>query len=127
MEQYTHCQFVDDTNVIIGAKREYVEATFDIFRCSLFIKEEGVKAILVPDQPMPDEIKELNVRWEEEAGLTKLLGFFIGEDISANSMTKYLTKVKKAWKNPQSLMVRVKTANQLIICILWYMLTHYTP
>lgn len=32
-EQYTHGQFADDTNVILEAKREYVDATFDIFRC----------------------------------------------------------------------------------------------
>lgn len=30
-DQVTHGQFVDDTNVIIKAKHEYVDATFQIF------------------------------------------------------------------------------------------------
>lgn len=95
-EQYTHGQFADDPNVILEAKKEYMEATFDIFRCMgkasrLFVKEEGVKVVLIFDLPMMDEIKELNFNWEKEMGMSKLLGFYVGEDIFAIIMTNYLT------------------------------------
>lgn len=97
----------------------------------LFVKEEGVKDAFISDQPMSEEIKELNFNWENETSLSKILGFFVGEDLFADSMTNYLTvvlggRLKKARQNPQSLMVRVKMANQLITCILWYMLTLWT-
>lgn len=82
-EQYTHGQFADDTNIIVEAKKEYVDATFDIFQCKgkafgRFVKEEGVKAILISDQPMTYEIKDLSFSWEEEGSLSKLLGFLWG-------------------------------------------------
>lgn len=64
-DQYTHSQFVDDTSVIIEAKIEYVDATFQIFRCmgrasGLFIKEGGVKTILISEQAMPIELLALD-------------------------------------------------------------------
>lgn len=127
-ELYTHGQFFDDTNVIVEANKEYVEETFEIFQCmgkalEIFVKEIGVKAVFISNLPMIDEIRELNFCWEDEAGTTKLLGFFVGVDLSPTYMVKYLTKalenrLKIAWRNPQSLMVRVKMANQLITCIL---------
>lgn len=57
-DQVTHSQLVDDTNVIIEANRDYVEATFDVFRLlgcasSLDIKYSGIKAVLISNWPLP--------------------------------------------------------------------------
>lgn len=94
----------------------------------LYVKEEGVKVVFISDQPMLVEMSELNFSWEAEASLSKLLSrFYVGKDISVDSMTEYLMEVledriKKSKQNPQSLMVRVKIANQLITCM--YSLVH---
>lgn len=50
---HTHNQFFDDTSCVIEAKTEYVEATLHIFKeignaFDLFIKEHGIKAIIIP-------------------------------------------------------------------------------
>lgn len=76
----THAQFADDTNVIVEAKREYIDNTLDIFRIvgeasSLFVKVEGIKAVLISEQPLPIELLSLGWTWEEEDNLSKLLGF----------------------------------------------------
>lgn len=57
-EQVTHGQYADDTNVILEAKRQYIDATFEIFRLlgrafGLFVKEVGVQAVLIPSQLVP--------------------------------------------------------------------------
>lgn len=65
-KQITHGQFMDDTNVIIKAKREYViEAMFEVFRkmrrvSGLNIKYDGMKAVLVSNQQLPHELEDLN-------------------------------------------------------------------
>lgn len=48
-----HGQLVDETNVIIEAKREYTKAIFDVFRLmgeafGLHIKYNGIKEIIIP-------------------------------------------------------------------------------
>lgn len=55
-EDYTHGQFVDDTNMVVEVKVEYIEYTFNIFQqmglaSRLFVKESGVKAVLSPPRP----------------------------------------------------------------------------
>lgn len=63
--------------------------------------------------------------------ITKLLGFFIGDCISADKMVLHLARIldhrlQLARKNPQSLVVRVKIANLLVISALGYMATLWT-
>lgn len=69
-EQATHGQFVDNTNVIIEVKRNYIDYTFGIFKkmglaSELYVKESGVKVVLVPDQPIPLELANLDWCWGE--------------------------------------------------------------
>lgn len=94
-EQHTHGQFPDDTHVIIEAKKSYVEATLDLFRkfgdaSDLYIKEVGVKAVLVSNEPLPHELEYLQWTWETKGSLSKLLGIFMGVEISPSSMASYL-------------------------------------
>lgn len=135
-DQYTHGQFVDDTNVIVEAKVEYIEATFEIFKCmgnasGLYVKESNVKAVFIFNHSMPMNIQALAFNWETEANLTKLLGFFIGENISSNCMVQHLAeslekRLEKSRLSPHSLVVRVKIASQFVICVLGYMTPLYT-
>lgn len=96
-EKYTHGQFVDDTSIIIKAKLEFVEATFRIFHAmgkasGLFVKEIGVKVVLISDQAMPEELEGLDWNWENEKNTTKLLGFFIGDSTSLDTMVPHLAR-----------------------------------
>lgn len=90
-------QFIDDTSVVIEAKIEYVEATFNIFRfmgraLGLYVKESKVKAILVSNLAMLEELKELDWCWENETNVTKLLRFFISNCISIGKMVSHLVE-----------------------------------
>lgn len=51
-----------------------------------------VKADFISNGLMPPEIQALGFKWETEANLTKLLGFFIGEDISFAMMVQHLAE-----------------------------------
>lgn len=64
-EEYTHYQFANDTKIITVATKEYVDSnvdnTFDLFRTSweasgLFGKETRVKAFLISQDPLPQEL-----------------------------------------------------------------------
>lgn len=60
-----HGQYVDDTSATIVAKCIYVDNLFTIFRTlgeasSLFIKEVGVKAVLLGDGPIPPKLEDLD-------------------------------------------------------------------
>lgn len=51
-DQYTHCQFVDDTSVLVEARRTYIDQVLYVFRLmgrasSLYIKETNVKAVYI--------------------------------------------------------------------------------
>lgn len=55
-EQYTHCQFVDDTSVVIKAERRYMDQVFETFRVmgqvfGLFIEETHVKVVYISPTP----------------------------------------------------------------------------
>lgn len=70
-EEYTHSQFVDYTNCIIEARLEYIEATFCIFKeirnaFGLFIKEQGIKVVLISSQTLPQELQHLDWQCENE-------------------------------------------------------------
>lgn len=133
---YTHGQFSDDTSIIIEAKLEYMEAMFNVFHCmgkasGLFVKETGVKVVLIYNQALPQELEGLDWSWENETNTTKLLGFFIGESISPDIMVPHLARMLEhrlqlAKLNPQSLVVRVKIANLQIISALGYMAMLWT-
>lgn len=135
-DQYTHGQFVHDTNVIVEAKVEYIQAIFEICRCmgnacGLYVKETDIKVVFIYDQPMLEDIQALGFRWETEANVTKLLGFFIGECISSDRMVQHLAeslekRLEKARLSPHSLIVRVEIANQFVVSVLGYMTTLYT-
>lgn len=84
--------------MIIEAKIEYVEATFQIFRCigrafDLFVKESGVKAMLLSQHAMPAELMALDWCWENEMNISKLLGFFINDCIPSGKMVQHLTGI----------------------------------
>lgn len=90
-DQYTHGQFIDDTSVIIEAKTQYVEATFEIFKdmslaFGLYVKVTKVKVVFISNNPMSTNILAFGFNWETKANLSKLLGFFMGEDISPSRM-----------------------------------------
>lgn len=136
-DQHTHGQFADDTKVMIEAKRAYVDHVFSVFRTlgeasGLFVKETDiVRAVHLLDQPLPDELVDLPWIWETEGNLSKVLGVFMGIEISADSMQRYLQealdkRLAMARRKPQTLMLRVQMANQLISNVLWYML-HVWP
>lgn len=83
----THGQFVDDTNVTIEARREYVEETFVVFcrmgeALGLHIKYMGVKVVLISEHPLPQELAYLDFIWEDNQACSKLLGVFVGIEIS---------------------------------------------
>lgn len=94
-EEHTHDQFSDDTKVIIVAKREYIQNNFALFRTfgeasGLFIKETGVKAFLISDDPIPPELLDLPFNWEIVENPSKVLGVFMGDEISLDNMCTYL-------------------------------------
>lgn len=91
-EEFTHGQFANDTKVIIEAKLEYVNQIFQLFRTmgdtsGLYVKEVGVKATLISNQDMPSKLSTLDWNWETNTSLSKLLGVFVGEDISPQDDT----------------------------------------
>lgn len=90
-EQLIHGQFVDDTHVILEAKRSYIDATFNIFRMmeqtfGIFVKEIGVKAIHISNAPLPPKSYDMKWNWETEGNLTKLLEIFMGVEIFSENM-----------------------------------------
>lgn len=127
-EQATHGKLVDDTHVLIEARKDYVDETFKVFRTmgralGLFLKEINVKAVYVVDALVPQELQDLLFNWELEGNLSKFLGIFIGRDILLQSMQVYLQKVlerclRLAKRNAHSLMVRVQIVKQLIKSVL---------
>lgn len=131
-DQFTHSQFVDDMSVIVEAKKKYVDEVFQVFHLmgrasGLFIKETRVKAIFISSDPMPNDIKSLDCAWEEGEGISKLLGFHVGTDISEPLALKHLQdmlerRLKHARLNPYSLLVWVTVAYQLVACSFWYTL-----
>lgn len=131
-DQVMHGQFVDDTNVVIEAERQYVDATFAVFRrmgeaSGLHIKYTGVKTVLISDQPPPPELADLDFVWEDNQSCSKLLGVFIGTEISPFVMGQALLtileeRLRRARKCLYTLAFRVAMANQLISNSLMYML-----
>lgn len=131
-DQITHGQSVDDTNAVIIAKREYVDNLFLIFRTlgeasGLFVKEHGVKVVLISEEELPEELQDLDWSFETDTSLSKLLGIFIGRDILSQMMVDYMGemldgKLIKARRNPYTLTMRVLVVNQLVSCIVSYML-----
>lgn len=93
----------------------------------LYVKIEGIKAILIFDHPLLDELLSLGWTWKAKDNLSKLLGFYMGTDLSIARMTQYLTEtlekhLQYACKKFYSLAMRVLVANQLITSACWYML-----
>lgn len=114
------------------ASREVIDNTLAIFRTigkasSLFVKEVEIKAMLISDRPLPAELASLDCIWEEEASLTKILGFYVESDLSLDRMLQFLSneldrRLHNARKSHHLLLRRVVIANQLITSGLAYML-----
>lgn len=131
-DQVTHSQFVDDRNIVVEAKREYVEETFAVFRklgdaSALHIKYIGVKVVLISDHPLPHELAHLDFLWENNQACSKLLEVFVGTEISPLLMghalqTTLEERLKRARKFPYTLAYRVAIANQLMSNNMMYML-----
>lgn len=94
-EQYTHAQFMDDTSMLIEAKRPIVDQVLLTFwimgnASGLLIKETNIKAVFISPWPMLVEISALNWQWKNESNFSKLLGFHIGPGISAQMSAQHL-------------------------------------
>lgn len=61
------------------------------YASGLFIKETTIKVVYISDQPMSLELLQLDWQWESKGYLSKILGVFIGDDISLASMVNSLT------------------------------------
>lgn len=64
-DHITHIQFADDTSILIQAKREYMDNLFQNFKTlgkasGLFVKESGVKVVLVPELSVPVDLRDLD-------------------------------------------------------------------
>lgn len=64
-EQHTHVQFADDTNIIVEATREVINNNLAKIRMvgeasGFFIKEVGIKAILISTKPLPADLASLD-------------------------------------------------------------------
>lgn len=97
----------------------------------LFVKEMGVKVVIVLKQPIPEELQELQWNWEAEGQASKLLGLHMGGDISPVQMEEKTlaaleARLQKARLKPHSLYTRVKIVNQLVNSGLWYVLQLWT-
>lgn len=91
----------------------------------LFIKEIEVKVVFISDEAMPIEIQTLDCLWKSGEDVSKLLGFYVGEDISANLSKRHLEKIldkrlHDARLNPYSIPIKVALANQMINSALFY-------
>lgn len=134
-EEETHTQFVDDTNLIFEAKMESITCALEILRqlgraSGLFVKEVGLKVVLISSNPLPNELLALDWVWERADDPSKLLGFFIGDGLATHKMVEYLSNaledhLKHAQKGLYVLVLRVAIYNQLISCVMWYMLQLY--
>lgn len=94
-EQYTHGQFMDDTNMLIKAKRLVVDQVLNTFRIignasGLFIKETHIKVMFISPRPKLDAISELDWQWKNKSNFLKLLGFHMGSGISAHLSAQHL-------------------------------------
>lgn len=114
------------------AKREFIDNTFSLFQTfgnasGLFVKEIGVKAILISNNPNPHELEDLPFVWESEDNPSKVLSVFMGEEISLESMSTYLQetldkRLQIARRLPQTLKLRVHLVNQFVSSTMMYML-----
>lgn len=103
-EQHTHSQFADNAKVITVAKREYVNNTFALFQTfgeasRFFIKEIGVKAFLILEGPILQELLDLPFVWEAAENPSKV----VMED--KISLKAWEATCKKHLKNVQRLHV----------------------
>lgn len=85
----------------------------------LYVKEQRVNAIYISDQVQSEEVQSQDWDWKIESTFSKLLGDFMGSEISPHRMLKisaYTLKkcLEKARKNPYLLVVRVQIVNQLV-------------
>ena len=51
---------------------------------------ESTSAVLISDEPLPTELQGLTWQWETELDTSKILGFYIGQDISQELMENQL-------------------------------------
>lgn len=94
-DEFTHCQFTDDTKIITVAKGEFIHNTFSLFwnfgnAFKLFVNKTRVKVVLVFADPVPQELADLPFSWGMEDNPSKVLSVFMGEEISPKSMSMYL-------------------------------------
>lgn len=76
--------------------------------------------MLILDGVLPTDLQDLDFVWEIDDILSKLLGVFVGCDISPQRMLQTLSgtldkSLEKARKNPYTLGVRVQIVNQLVL------------
>lgn len=83
----------------------------------LYIKELGIKVVLISSRLMPARLASLDWVWEDEESLSKFLGFYVGTTLSFDRMFQYLSDEQDrclhfARKAHHSLLLRVAIANQ---------------
>lgn len=86
------------------------------------MKENGVKVVHILKQALLEEL--LNLDWEFQATISKVLGIYMGNDISPQRILDQLVDtlekcLEKAKKNPYSLIVRLQIAKQMVSSKLW--------
>lgn len=69
--------------------------TFALFQkfgdtSGLFVKEMGIKAFLISDDPILQELEDLPFIWELAKNPSKILCVFVGDEILPDSMGTYL-------------------------------------
>lgn len=87
--------------------------------------------ILLSEDPLPQELTDLQWEWEDHGAYSKLLGYFFGKGISREMVFSYLEDTMKkrllqAKKDPNSFMTRVLIVNAILKGSCWYLLTLWT-
>lgn len=126
--------YTDNTTVILKGHRQNVDfckSLFGLFHTVSGLKcnWERVDAILLSNNPMPQDLKDLQWVWESPGSYFKLLGIFVGMDGVDRECTVQHIRVLLDKKlvllrlRPHSFMARVLVVNQVLMGSLWYLLT----
>lgn len=90
-----HGMYTDDMNLILKGNLENIQNCHSIFNqfgraSGLFCNWTSPKAVFISRNPMPQELRALNWTWETGPNHSKLLGFYIGENISHEQMVQQI-------------------------------------